>query len=327
MIFPALLLLSFINQSAALKTAGILTIESGTVQLTRGETTRAAKVRERILESDSLTVSTPGNALVTLQSTREVWRLEGGAKVSIGAAKIVSRSGAKPTFVTKLSEVKKDPSSKRTIGLSGILRGGARGIEPIGAIRSGPVKLSWSSDAWVASAKIEIYSMDGVLVWSHEGGDPAKTTIEVPQSALKHGEWYQVQVLLTGQKGADGLMRRERRQTEIKVLSSTEKSELESAEGAIKIAFKDDTFTLGDSLGELYATFALANELKKSIAIGFKDKVEGPEAYFRLGDLFLLSGFQPEAMVAYTRAWDLGNRDPELKEAIKLLSGGGEPQK
>ncbi len=324
MVSTCLLLLALVPQTSEVRAAGVLTTETGSVELVRGTESRRARTRERLSVDDKLTVSSPGKAMLTVIATREVWRLDSGAKVSVGQSKLTSLAGPKPVLITKLAEVKRDPKGKRNIGLSGVLRGSARGIEPIGALRSGPVVLSWSSDAWVASAKVEMYTVDGLLVWSHDVNDATVTSLEIPSSVTTPGEWYQVQVLLSGVKGADGLSRRERRQTEIKLLSKDERSELEGAEASINTAFKEDTFTLGDTLGELYATFAMAIELKKSVSIGFKDKAESPEAYFRLGDLFLLAGFRPEAMVSYSRAWDLGNRDPELKEAIRLLSGGGQ---
>lgn len=324
MFAPLLLTALLQSQTAQPAIAAVLTKESGSVQLTRGTVIIEGKLRERLVDGDKVKVSTPGTALVAFQSTREVWRLSAGSAVKVDGNRLATISGAPPVLVTKLTAGKSDPKGKRTVGLAGVLRGSARGIEPIGAVRQGPIVIDWVSEAWVASARVEMYTVEGVMVWSFDAPDPSTTRVEVPATAIKPGEWYQVQVLLGGQKGADGLARRERRQTEIKLLSKDEATELKSSEEAISVALKDDVFTLGDTLGELYASYALISEFRKSIAIGYKERAEGPEAFFRLGDLYLLAGFRPEAMAAYTKAWDLGNRDPELKEAIRLLSGGGQ---
>lgn len=321
MLTQALLLTALTAQSAPLpKLVGTLSVADGKIRVERaGRDPVMAGRYFRLRLGDRLTIVERPTATASLDATREMWRFPARGSWEVQERALRSLGGEAMILVRR-SEASQEGTGRPMGKLAGVIRGDIPVVRPFGAVTTDTVEVSFDRAVGASRAMVDLLDAEGAKLWSQAG--VTGTTVTLPADKTRPGVWYQVRVVQTG--GGKVVSS----SAWVVILTPTERKDLASAESEVRLQLAKEPQALGLALGELWSGYSLVSRLPEALALVFPE-YGGPnrtsddeKAYpWQQGEWLEKAGFPNLAREAYEKAWQAGERAPELKAAIERLGG------
>ena len=138
-----------------------------------------------------------GPATVSLDATREVWRLPTEGAFEVQSRTLKRLEGGMPTLMLRISEVKQKPGTA-PITMAGTIRGGEPSVYPYGVVARNPIALSWVRTVGANRTEVNLLDASGKSLWRQELSGVSLATLMLPAEKLKTGTWYQGRVVQSG---------------------------------------------------------------------------------------------------------------------------------
>lgn len=306
------------------KLVGTLSVTEGKVRFERaGRDPDWAGKYVRLRVGDKLTIVEKPRATLSLDATREVWRLPEKGAWEVQEKTVKSLDGQSLVLVRRGAPLRQLPG-KPPAKLAGEIRGDDTAISPIGAVTNTPIVISWNRAPGASKASLDLLDSRGKKLWSKTG--LTVTSFALPVDKTKAGTWLQVRLVQSGGGKVTSTS------TWVRLLPPVEAKALSAGEKELRAQFDPDSPALGLALGDLWASAGLVSQLCRALEMVWPEYIARPRPqqevirawHWKYGEWLETAGFAALARKEYEAAWEAGERAGELKSAIERLGGKAE---
>lgn len=258
---------------APLAEVGRLYATGGRVDVVRSGAPVTARAAEPVRMGEELRVGPGGRATLFYFEGGRRWSLSPGSRVRLERGGPRRLAGPAPTPLPAFSAsgqviaASSVGASRRT--LAPRMRAGDPELAPAGAIRPGPVVLTWRTVGQPDRVDVRTEDDQGTVRWRLRLPGDA-TTVTLPESATPEGQWVRV---ILGQVRQDEVLALGR--TTIRRMTAAEGATLRNAEAEVARLGAGDRLTLALLQADLYEAAELVNDaiaaLDRALALRPKD--------------------------------------------------------